>query len=392
MTNLSARNEMESSELRIAILHRGHPNRVESFIEAHRTYLRGNVLFISGGLIPEISEVDGNIHNYLERTWKRRIARLLPVFLYNRCMGWDRAHSDLEVYLKRKRVDVVLAEYGMTGAENLSVFKRLKIPLVVHFHGFDASVTEVVESYRERYQEMFAYAFSVIAVSTAMKRALIAMGCPCSKITASPYGPNPEFFDVQPRFEKKQFVAWGRFVDKKAPYYVLLAFKNLLEKHPDAELVMGGDGGLKGATENLARYYGIEDRVRFPGLGAREDFIGLLKDSIGFVQHSVVAADGDSEGTPVAILEASAAGVPVISTRHAGIPDVVQHEETGYLVDEHDVLGMTHYMETLCRDFDLARRMGANASKRIAHHFSMEKHIAALNRVLEDAATMAPRY
>jgi glycosyltransferase involved in cell wall biosynthesis len=97
-----------------------------------------------------------------------------------------------------------------------------------------------------------------------------------------------------------------------------------------------------------------------------------------FVQHSVVAADGNREGTPVAIIEAGASGLPVVATRHAGIPDVVVEGSTGFLVDERDVEGMARHMIRLAQDAELAGRLGRAARERVQVHFSTETSIRRL--------------
>jgi glycosyltransferase involved in cell wall biosynthesis len=116
----------------------------------------------------------------------------------------------------------------------------------------------------------------------------------------------------------------------------------------------------------------------------------MMRRARAFVQHSVRTSYGDSEGTPVAVLEAGASGLPVVSTRHAGIKDVVIEGETGFLVDEGDIEGMAAHMLTLARDADLAGRMGRRAREHVAANFSMEQHIARLAEVLEGAAQRNP--
>jgi glycosyltransferase involved in cell wall biosynthesis len=106
-----------------------------------------------------------------------------------------------------------------------------------------------------------------------------------------------------------------------------------------------------------------------------------------FVQHSIRPGDGDSEGTPVAILEAGMSGLPVVSTRHAGIKDVVIHNETGFLVDEGDIDGMAACMLLLARDAAQAATLGARAHHHIRTNFSMDQHIARLSAILEQAHT-----
>jgi glycosyltransferase involved in cell wall biosynthesis len=108
-----------------------------------------------------------------------------------------------------------------------------------------------------------------------------------------------------------------------------------------------------------------------------------LRQARCFVQHSVVAPDGATEGTPVSILEAGASGLPVISTRHAGIPDVVLEGETGFLVQERDVSGMAERMLQLAVNPALAGKMGGMARIRIEAEFSMPKRIGNLRKIIQ---------
>jgi glycosyltransferase involved in cell wall biosynthesis len=97
-----------------------------------------------------------------------------------------------------------------------------------------------------------------------------------------------------------------------------------------------------------------------------------------------VAANGDSEGTPVGIIEAMAAGLPVVSTRHAGIPDVVIENETGFLVDEGDINQMAEHLLSLVKDRNLAKQMGLKGKSRITEYFTLEKHLETINRLIHN--------
>ena len=149
---------------------------------------------------------------------------------------------------------------------------------------------------------------------------------------------------------------------------------------------MVGDGPLLGVCRDISQTLGIDHAVTFFGALDHEQIAGEMRRARAFVQHSIVASDGDSEGTPVAILEAGAAGLPVVATRHAGIADVVRRGETGYLVDEGDVAGMAERMIELARDPALAEELGRNAANHIRRYFKMEQSIRRLSRVLEAAA------
>jgi glycosyltransferase involved in cell wall biosynthesis len=260
------------------------------------------------------------------------------------------------------------------------VAQYLKIPMVVHYHGYDASINKVLADYKEAYKKVFEYAKSVIAVSNKMKEKLMNAGCPADKIVVSVYGPDPVFFDNHPLYHSQQFITVGRFVEKKASGLTIRAFKKVADKYPDATLVMVGDGELLTDCKKLVSESGLEKKVIFKGVQSSTEIQRLMEGSIAFVQHSVTATNGDSEGTPVAILEAQAAALPVISTHHAGIPDVVIHNETGLLVEEMDVDGMAENMMTILKEENLAKKLGEAGRKRIAENFTLGKHLNSLSR------------
>ena len=100
------------------------------------------------------------------------------------------------------------------------------------------------------------------------------------------------------------------------------------------------------------------------------------------MQHSVKADDGDMEGTPVSVLEASVAGLPVISTFHAGIPDVILHKKTGLLCEEHDIATMSKCMLQVLDDVAYAKQLGDAGKQHVKDNFSLERHIDELNKIL----------
>ncbi|MCB0749009.1 MAG: glycosyltransferase, partial [Ignavibacteriae bacterium] len=264
----------------------------------------------------------------------------------------------------------------------LAILERIGLPVVVHFHGYDASRHDVI-AYCDNYKGVFEHAHKVVVVSKVMYERLLDLGCPEEKLVYNVYGPRPEFHDVQPQFSTLQFVGIGRFTDKKAPYYTLMAFKEIAAKYPDTKLLLAGDGTLLNACKNLVNYYGLESQVQFLGVIDSVAYKALLETSLAFVQHSITAESGDMEGTPLSILEASAAGLPVISTLHAGIPDVIVDGETGLLCAEHDVADMAKNMMRLLDDVNFAKELGSNGKQRILSQFTLKQHIEALQSSLE---------
>jgi glycosyltransferase involved in cell wall biosynthesis len=288
-------------------------------------------------------------------------------------------------FLRREGVDAVLVEFADQATSMLVGARAAGVPVIVHFHGFDAYRDTLLREKRDDYPLLFRSAAAVIAVSHAMERQLASIGAPPEKIRYSPCGTDVALFaGGDPAAAPPLFVAVGRFVDKKGPHLTLLAFRAVLDACPAARLVMIGDGPLLGACRTLAQQLGLGEAVTFRGAQPQAEGLRALRGARAFVQHSMVAG-GDSEGTPVAVVEASACGVPVISTSHAGIPDVVLHGETGFVVAEGDVAAMATHMIALARDPLLAAQMGRRARARVVAEFSMERSIGRLWQAIDDA-------
>lgn len=352
----------------------------ETFIQAHKRIPGVKVFYYCGGGIPNFLEGHGAVASKtlwtkISRNFRHRLKKT----------GLSLSEEALVRSFKKHRIDCVLAEYGTTAVAVFNVCKKLNIPLIPHFHGYDASAYEVLDEYKNAYKAIFQYSSAVVAVSKVMVRKLVELGCPESKLVWNPCSPDDMFLTLEPTLSKKQFIGIGRFVDKKAPYYTLLAFQKTLKKHPDARLIIGGNGPLLNTCNNLVKYLKIEKNVSFPGIITPDQYLDYLKESIAFVQHSITAESGDMEGTPVGVLEASAAGLPVISTIHAGIPDVIIHGKTGLLCQEHDVDQMATHMLQMLDDKEVAIIMGAAGKENIRNNFSMEQHLRVLGEVVGNA-------
>ncbi|MGJ8551131.1 glycosyltransferase [Winogradskyella wichelsiae] len=350
----------------------------ETFIQAHKNDLKGNVFYYYGS--KSFIQLEGSERLVSEwETFRFRIKRKLKKYSFSYVN-----EESVMVSLKKNKIDVVLVEYGPHAHNLLRILKTVDIPFVVHFHGYDASMRDTIKKHCN-YKAVFASAKKVVAVSKVMEAKLLTLGCPKEKLIYNVYGPQKVFESVVPKFLKKQFVGIGRFTDKKAPYYTIMAFKEVIKKHPDAKLLLAGDGVLMNVCVNLVQHYGLERHVEFLGVITPEAYRDLLKESLAFVQHSITATSGDMEGTPLAVLEASVAGLPVIATYHAGIPDVIEHGKTGLLSDEHDVEGMAVNMFRVLEDVSLAKSLGQAGKKHILEHYNLEKHINNLQSILECA-------
>jgi colanic acid/amylovoran biosynthesis glycosyltransferase len=354
-----------------------------SFIQAHIERLPAQVRVLYGGRFP-IFRDDGRpllaSPTLIDRL-AQEVQRQLFGLKYN-----DFQNAALKKFLLESQIDVVLAEYGKTGVATMSACLEAKVPLVVHFHGLDAYGHDILEEFKEDYPKLFVNAAAIIAVSRDMERQLLSLGAPREKLFYNSCGVDISLFQgADPGIVPPKFLAVGRFVDKKAPYLTILAFKQVLENVPDARLIMVGDGQLLEACKQLARTLKIADSVEFLGEKKHAQVAVIMRQARAFVQHSIKTSYGDSEGTPVSILEAGASGLPVVSTRHAGIQDVVLDGKTGFLVDEGDVDGMAGCMIRLAKDPAMATMLGKAARERISAEFSMEKSIGKLWNIITTA-------
>lgn len=347
----------------------------ETFIQMHKRGIAGNVVYYYGGEMPVKNEISGS----LSSNYTKIIYRLARQFSK---VGLSRREYELYRSFKKEKISSVVAEYGTTAVRVLSVCKKMELPLIPVFHGYDAHIDEIVEKNEKKYRQLFLYAKAVVAVSHRMSERLQELGCPVEKITVTPCAPDNRFFKAVPDFALKNCIAIGRFVEKKAPQLTIQAFSKVIEKYPDAMLYMVGAGPLLDKCTKLVTTLQLKDNVHLLGIKTPGEILELFEKSSVYIQHSVVAKNGDSEGTPVSILEAQAAGLPVVSTRHAGIKDVIIDKETGFLVDEFDVDGMADKIVFLLENPERAKEMGEKGRNNVKNKYSEKIHLNTINEII----------
>ena len=292
-------------------------------------------------------------------------------------------------YFKTHQIEAVLAEYGPTATYIMDVCKACKVPLVVHFHGRDAYHYQTIARFGAKYRQLFEYASAVVSVSADMCEQLIQLGAPAHKLLLNPCSPNALFTYRDIGDNPPIFLTVGRFAAKKGPENSIKAFQKVVEQFPGAKMLMVGEGELWETSKQLARSLGISQHIEFMGSCTPEQVAELHHNARVFVQHSMRAADGDSEGTPVSVLEAMKSGLPIVSTRHAGIKDTVLEGETGFLVNEGDWEGMAEAMLKLAKDATLAAEMGKRGNARVEARYTMEQHIERLAGAIQSAINVS---
>lgn len=360
----------------------------ETFIRAHAAGLApGNTL-----LIAERKELQRPIKAPLILFSKR-----LPIWVGETGGAWDvmrglldpsRLSRTRDAYLahllRRQGVTAMMVEYGVCGIHLMDAAMAAGCRFFVHFHGVDASTALNDPDVLTAYERMFRIAAGIIAPSRFIADKLQAVGCPADKLHVVPCGVDLSTIPhAQPVGES--LLAVGRMTEKKAPLKTIQAFAKIKAAHPAASLTMLGDGPLFDHAKAEVARLGLTDAVKLPGMVTAAQVREAMHQTRIFLQHSVTASNGDVEGLPVAILEAMAAGLPVVSTQHSGIPEAVQDGITGALVVEGDIDGMADRVIDLLNHPTKGAKYGAAGRKSVTESFD----IAITNGKLRDIIGLA---
>jgi glycosyltransferase involved in cell wall biosynthesis len=278
-----------------------------------------------------------------------------------------------------------LANYGPLGTHIFTACQESNTPFVVHFHGFDASEKKTIAHYGEDYRTILPVAKAVIVVSQVMKMDIEEICGTLKNLHVLPYGVDTEKFipGAKKSNQSIQLISVGRFTAKKAPIMSIKAFQILLEKLPTAYLTMIGDGELWEEAKKYVEENGLGENVAFMGQQKPDLILEKLQEADIFIQHSIKTPSGDSEGTPNSILEASACGLPIVSTVHAGIPEAVIQGETGILVQESDFKAMGEALISIANDPILRIKMGESARNHMLKNYEIKTQAEKLRGLLQ---------
>jgi colanic acid/amylovoran biosynthesis glycosyltransferase len=281
--------------------------------------------------------------------------------------------------------NIVLCHFGPAGrvAARLKASGLLKGRLVTVFHGYD--VTQYLDDNPpEIYRELFAQADLLITISDRWRGRLLELGAPSEKVETIRLGIDCAAFEYKPRCLAPggpvRLISVGRLTEKKGHRFTIDALAQLAARRPDIDFrldLVGSGPGLEQLRTQIASL-GLNSRVRLLGGINHDQVRALLDDAHIFVLHSVTAADGDMEGIPVSIMEAMAMGLPVVSTRHSGIPELVADGRSGFLVEERDATAFAERLEQLIKDPALIGSMGRAGRTIIEADYNADRQAARL--------------
>jgi len=310
----------------------------------------------------------GGIDRRMQGTRVQAVARRLGVLPY------PRAYSAI---IRRDSPCAMLSHFGTRGWADLSICSAHGLPHLVRFYGSDLSALPKLGHWMERYKRLFEEADLFLCEGPHMAETLTELGCPAEKVRVQRLGIDLEAINYQPRKPagdgSLRILIASTFTPKKGIPYALEAIALLAHSGYSVKLTIVGDAD--GNAQRQAEKRRILDTISAQSLQKRVRLLGLIsherliEEAYGhdvFLAPSVTAPDGDTEGgAPVAIIEMSASGMPVVSTNHCDIPSVVQDGVTGLLADERDSEGLAARLKTLADSPETRATMGKAARRHV---------------------------
>lgn len=313
--------------------------------------------------------------------------RWLRRFIHRQILGepwqiyrWELRRWILE--LTRVEAKVLHIYFGHVAPQFIPLMKAWPHPVVVSFHGADAGIDATKPRHAARMREVFVLAARILCRSESLAADVVRLGClpekVCVQRTAIPLDDWPFQGRAAPADGAWTIVQSCRFIDKKGLDLTIAAFADVLRRFPNASLTLIGDGPLKPALEAQIASLGIGARVRFTGFIYEDAVKREMAAAHLFVHPSRTTGDGDREGVPNAMLEAMATGLPVVATRHGGIPEAVTDGASGLLVPENDAPGLAAAIARVLGDEELRHRLAGGARRSIEDGFDRAAQIRRL--------------
>ncbi len=297
---------------------------------------------------------------------------------------FSKESKKIEKNMKDRRVQLIHAHFGPTGYNSVDIKKRLGVPLITTFYGYDVSELPRIKRWRDRYSILFKEGDLFLVEGLHMKARLAELGCPEQKIKVQRIAiPLDKIPYVNTRFKKKGdkviLLFAGRFVEKKGLIYALNAIERAWKEHDNFEFRIIGDGPWGQRINKFVSERHMSGYVKMLGFLTYENYLKELRESDIFIHPSVTAANGDSEGgAPTTILEAQAMGKPVISTNHADIPNIVVPGKSAMLSQEHDIIGLSDNILYVLRNRNVWISMGRAGREFVERHHDIKNEATRL--------------
>ncbi len=331
----------------------------------------------------ELKKGLGDLTTFFNKVWNK---------LFNFHVGF--------IFLLRKdKPNLIHAHFGPSGYNFLFYKKLLKIPMITSFYGYDMSLLPCQNpKWGKFYKKLFKQGDLFLVEGNHMKKCLVGLGCPGEKIIVQHLGVDIEQIEFIPRKisnnEVIRVLIAASFREKKGIPYAVEAFGRLKKDHPELkiELTIIGDSNGENREErekrrifNIIEKYDLRNSVRLLGYQPHNILLMEAKRCHIFLSPSVHASDGDTEGgIPVAIIEASASGMPILSTKHCDIPEIVIDGKNGFLVPERNIDKLIEKLKILLLNPSMWESMGRYGRKHIEREYDVKKQVKKLEEIYDE--------
>lgn len=310
-----------------------------------------------------------------------RFARLYNLAVY-KTLGYS------PLFYKAARdhdADVLHVHLGYDGYRMLPLKRKLRVPMVTGFFGIDASKYLQMPEWRERYRRLFDEGECFLALGPRMRDALVDAGCPAAKLQIFHVAIVVEDFPFRTRAlgdrERVTILMGATFREKKGIAYALDAMASLRKRGLPFRFVLAGDGPLRAQIERQISDLDLRQHVELLGYVDPLAFRGLMEQAHIAILPSVTASDGDTEGTPLVLVEALAMGIPVVSTVHADIPEIVKDGVSGFLVPERDAGALAERLIHLVEHPESWEAMGRAGREHVTEQFNASRQFDKLMEI-----------
>lgn len=269
-----------------------------------------------------------------------------------------RRHLDYLVAMGRKSgAQIVHSHFGYIGWHNLAAVREIGARHVVTFYGVDVNMLPTQSpKWRRRYRQLFDEADLILCEGQHMAQCIVALGCPAGKVKVQHLGVDIEQIRFSPRQYRKgdpfRVLIAASFREKKGIPDAIEALGRLRQDVAIELTIIGDASDDASGKHEKDRILEAISRCGFSGsarLLGYQPHATMFEEACRhhlFLSPSVTAADGDTEGgAPVSLIEMAASGMPIVSTTHCDIPEIVQHGATGLLAGEHDIEGLVRYLK-----------------------------------------------
>lgn len=312
----------------------------------------------------------------------RKVMGMTGIYAYKgELQAEQNKRNCLKKILKKEKPDIIHAHFGAQGCMVLPIALSLKIPLVVSFHGYDAFRLPNEAGWLAKLQALFAGASVITVVSEVMRQHLADLGCPVKKLKLIHVGKKLIAYPFKKGSTKpiRHFVSIGRLQSKKGYLDCVKAFSLLAEKFPDIRLQIIGTGEMEALLKKEVASGQASKNIEFLGAMAHEEAIKVLTAGDAFILCSKAGINGDKEGIPVVLMEAQALGIPCVSTRHSGIPEVIPPENQWLLAEEGNIKDIASKIEDLINAHPgVLEQLRALGRRKIESAFNLETEVAKL--------------